>query len=81
MSEKQIHSLRPAEYKGVRSLFAELAEVHPSVIAVLEGHCPGEVYVDDVAHPRTAYLVSGDGYYLARLESDNFDLRRKTKCH
>ncbi|MEJ2735719.1 MAG: GNAT family N-acetyltransferase [Anaerolineae bacterium] len=25
----------------------------------------GRVYADDVAHPRTAYLISGDGHYLA----------------
>lgn len=52
-------------YELARPLLAGLAEMHLNVTAVLNGDCPGQVYVDSPDAPRAAVLVSGDGYYLA----------------
>ncbi len=52
------------DYSRVRPIFAEL-DIHLNVTAVLDGNSAGEIFVDDVAHPRTAYMTSSDGHYLA----------------
>ena len=65
MLKKYIRQIKQGNYERVRPIFAELAETHLNITAVLDGNCPGQVYADDVTHPKTAYLISGDGYYLA----------------
>lgn len=60
-----MYRIRPNENQKLRPVFADLAKIHLNVTAVLNGTCPGEVYVDNMTNPRTAYLISGDGYYLA----------------
>ncbi len=57
-------------YESVRPLFAGLAEMHLNVTAVLNGDCPGQVYVDSLDSPRAALVVSGDGRYLAGNPQD-----------
>jgi GNAT superfamily N-acetyltransferase len=60
-----MHLVEQDCYEQVRPLFAGLVEIHLNVTAVLDGDCPGQVYVDNPGRPQTALLVSGDGYYLA----------------
>ncbi len=60
-----MQEIAPQDYERVRRIFSDLTEIHLNVVAVLDGVCPGRVYVDDVARPQTAYLISGDGHYLA----------------
>jgi len=59
-----IHELNKADYEKVRPLFRAL-EYHLTSAAVLNGNCPGKVFVDDPANPRTAFMFSPEGCYLA----------------
>lgn len=65
MSRRPIQEIESKDYERLRPIFADLAEIHLNVVTILDGTCPGQVYVDDVAHPRTAYMISGDAHYLA----------------
>lgn len=65
MSMRPIHEIEPKDYEKLRPIFADLAVIQLNVVAILDGTCPGRVYADDVARPRTAYMISGDGHYLA----------------
>jgi GNAT superfamily N-acetyltransferase len=71
MFKQPIHRIKREDYERVRSILGELAEIHLNSIAVLDGSCPGEVYVDDVASPRTVYLISGVLHYLAGVTDNN----------
>jgi RimJ/RimL family protein N-acetyltransferase len=53
-----IHPLQPAEFATTKPLFARLNETQPMCASVLEGVYPGRVYVDDLASPRCALLVT-----------------------
>jgi hypothetical protein len=75
MPDKQFHITESRDYERLRPIFAGLAETHLNVVAVLDGNCPGEIYVDDLRRPQSALLVSGDGYYLAG-QADNLALNR-----
>jgi RimJ/RimL family protein N-acetyltransferase len=69
-----MHRLELQDYERVRPLFKEWGKTHLNAIAVIEGDAPGEIYADDVTHPKTADVVSGDGHYLAGYEGDgNFN--------
>jgi RimJ/RimL family protein N-acetyltransferase len=59
-----VHELTQPEYERVRPLFHPL-RYHLSSAAVLDGHCPGRVFVDDPARPRAAFMLSPEGCYLA----------------
>jgi RimJ/RimL family protein N-acetyltransferase len=63
--EENMERIEPKDYGKIRPLVDELAGIHLNLIAVLEGMAPGQVYADDAAHPRSAYLISSDGHYLA----------------
>lgn len=65
MFMKPIQEIEPKDYEKLRPIMADLAAIQLNVAAVLDGTCPGRAYADDAAQPRTAYLISGDGYYLA----------------
>jgi len=56
--------IEPKDYEKMRPLVDELAGIHLNLIALLEGLAPGQVYADDAADPRSAYLISGDAHYL-----------------
>jgi hypothetical protein len=58
-------ALDAQDYERVGPICAEMANTHLHISAILNGDCPGKVYVDDITHPRAVYLVSGDGHYLA----------------
>ena len=70
-----IHSLRPEEFERARPVFAQMGDMHLHVVAILDGTSPGEVFVDDVASPKTAYMIAGNGYYLAG-DSHNHDFNQ-----
>jgi GNAT superfamily N-acetyltransferase len=53
-----LHRLEPAQFAGVRPLFATLAACQPMCAAVLAGAHPGRVFVDDPVHPRSALLAT-----------------------
>lgn len=65
MSRRLIQEIEPRDYERLRPIMADLSAIHLNVTAILDGTCPGRVYADDVAHPRTAYLISGNWHYLA----------------
>jgi RimJ/RimL family protein N-acetyltransferase len=65
VSTRPIQEIEPKDYERLRPIMAGLSAIQLNVAAILDGTCPGRVYADDVAHPRTAYLISGDGHYLA----------------
>ena len=58
-----LYKLDQTAYARVTPLFQD-RDVHLDIDAVLCGDCPGTVYADDVDNPRTACIVSGDGYYV-----------------
>jgi GNAT superfamily N-acetyltransferase len=73
-----VTSLRKIEaraYENLYPILAELMEMHLNLTAVLEGRAPGEIYADDAANPRTVYLISSDGHYLAG-DAGNQDFNR-----
>ncbi len=64
-------------YEKVRPLF----EGFPHTLitaAVIERYCPGSIYVDDTETPKTALIVSPEGYYLAGDHTDSFSEALKT---
>jgi hypothetical protein len=68
--------LKAQDYGYAWPVCAELARMQLRVSAILNGDCPGEVYVGDITHPQVAYLVSGDGHYLA----GSTDNRVSSRC-
>jgi RimJ/RimL family protein N-acetyltransferase len=68
-----IYKLDPADYERVRPLFRAL-EFHLTSAAVLDGHNPGRVFVDDPTRPQSAFMFSPEGCYLAgRPDNDEFN--------
>jgi RimJ/RimL family protein N-acetyltransferase len=65
-----IQELKKRDYPKVRSLFKEL-EWNLITSAVIEGNSIGRIYTDRVENPRTAFMCTVEGYYLAG--SDNND--------
>lgn len=59
-----IHELRRDQYERVGPLFRPL-RWHLASAAVIDGNSPGRVFVDDPARPRTAFMLSPEGCYLA----------------
>ncbi len=64
-----IYELNKGEYEKVRPLFKEL-DYNLIISAVIEGTSPGRIYVDDLGNPKTAFLCSVGGYYLAGYENN-----------
>ncbi len=68
-----MHGLEEREYEKVRPLFEEL-QWNLIISAVIEGTSPGRVYVDRVEDPRTAFMCTVEGYYLAgSVNNDAFN--------
>jgi len=53
------------QYAAARPLFENLGAFHLSALSVIEGTAPGELWVDDAAHPRVGLLEGPEGTYLA----------------
>jgi GNAT superfamily N-acetyltransferase len=65
-----IHELKRADYERVRPLFRPLA-YHLASAAVLDGTSSGRIFVDDPGQPRTAFMLSPEGCYLAGDPEDH----------
>ena len=64
-----IHKLKEGEYERVLSVL-EGMDFNLSVYAVVEGTCPGWIYVDDVVHPEAAFISSPEGHYVVGNENN-----------
>ena len=65
-----IHELKKRDYEKVRPLFEDL-EWNLITSAVIEGTSPGRVYADSVEDPRTAFMCTVEGYYLAGYDNND----------
>jgi len=65
-----IHELKKRDYRKVRSLFEEL-KWNLITSAVIEGTSPGRVYADRIKDPRTAFMCTAEGYYLAGYDNND----------
>ncbi len=65
-----MHELKRRNYSTVLPLFEEL-EWNLITRAAVEGTSPGRIYADSVAHPRTAFMCTAEGYYLAGNDNNN----------
>lgn len=59
-----ISELREEDYEMVRPLYREL-DYSLTTMAVIDKTSPGRIFVDDALDPRTAFMCSVEGYYLA----------------
>jgi RimJ/RimL family protein N-acetyltransferase len=70
-----ISELENQDYGRVRTLYGEWHS-RLVTVAVLEGRCPGRVYVDDVRNPRSALLwdhVEGELYLAGAADNPAFN--------
>jgi len=65
-----IHELKKRDCEKVRPLFKGL-EWNLITSAVIEGTSPGRVYADRVEDPRTAFMCTAEGYYLAGYDNND----------
>jgi RimJ/RimL family protein N-acetyltransferase len=65
-----IHELKKRDYQKVLPLFKELGW-NLITSAVIEGTSPGRVYTDCVGDPRTAFMCTVEGYYLAGYDNND----------
>jgi RimJ/RimL family protein N-acetyltransferase len=64
-----IYQLSLNDYETTRPLFQGL-EYNVVVRAVIEGTNPGRIYADDRLEPKSAFLCSAEGYYLAGVATN-----------
>lgn len=57
--------IEPQHYPIAQPLFAPFDSYHLCAQAVLEGTLPGQVWVDNLSHPRVGFLSGSEGQYLA----------------
>lgn len=69
-----IYELKQQDYEKVQPLYQDL-DYHLTIRAVIEGTSPGRIYVDNVGDPKTAFMCSVEGYYLAG-NSENADFNK-----
>lgn len=70
-----IYELEPQDYDRVRPLFAGW-HLYLIVYAVIDGTCPGKIYVDDRENPRTALIwdhAEGELYLAGYARSERFN--------
>lgn len=71
MGEDEItQELKERDHEKVQPLFEEL-RYNLITSAVIEGTSPGRIYADSAADPRTAFMCTVEGYYLAGHDSNN----------
>jgi RimJ/RimL family protein N-acetyltransferase len=64
-----IYRLDRRAYARTRPLFTKL-DHQLTAMAVIEGSCPGSIWVDGIAQPRTAFMASPEGHYLVGYEGN-----------
>lgn len=70
-----VTELTTQDYGRVRALYGEWHS-RLATVAVLEGHCPGRVYVDDLQNPRSALLweqMEGELYMAGAADNAAFN--------
>jgi RimJ/RimL family protein N-acetyltransferase len=65
-----IHELKKTDYPKVRPLFDDL-RWNLITCAVIEGTSPGKIYVDSIKNPKSAFMCTVEGYYLAGNRSND----------
>jgi RimJ/RimL family protein N-acetyltransferase len=65
-----IHELKKRDYQKIKPLFKELGW-NLITSAVIEGTTPGRVYADRAEDPRTAFMCTVEGYYLAGYDNND----------
>jgi RimJ/RimL family protein N-acetyltransferase len=65
-----MHELKKRDYGKVLPLFEDL-DWNLITRAVIEGTSPGRVYVDRAEKPRTAFMCTVEGYYLAGYDGND----------
>ena len=65
-----IHRLELSQYERALPVVANVDHALAAT-AVLEGTCPGQVYVDDVGNPRTVFAVTPEGHWLVGDDSNS----------
>jgi RimJ/RimL family protein N-acetyltransferase len=79
--KRMIFELRLEEYPRIWPIVKELAEYNLFIKTVIEGFTPGRVLVDDVTDPRTTYMDTPEGSFVAGDPGNaefNSSLREKT---
>ena len=74
-----MHELSPADYFLAAPLFASIPHHRVIVFSVLEGGCPGCVFVDDPAHPKTAFVSSITEFFFFGGDPANRDFTTAIK--
>jgi len=68
-----IHELKKTDYQKTQPLFNEL-QWNLITKAVIEGTSPGRIYTDNIEDPKTAFMCTVEGYYLAgNTNNDEFN--------
>jgi GNAT superfamily N-acetyltransferase len=70
-----IVELEPRDYEQARPLFARWRP-YLVIFAVIDGHCPGKIYVDQRDHPRAALLwdhAEGEFYLAGYTHNEGFN--------
>lgn len=65
-----IHELKKKDYPKVWPLFKEL-EWNLITCAVIQGTSPGRVFADNVQDPKTAFMCTVEGYYVAGYDKNH----------
>jgi RimJ/RimL family protein N-acetyltransferase len=65
-----IYLLDKRSYEQVHALFSQM-DHQLTALAVIEGSCPGSIWVDSIAHPRTAFMASPEGHFLVGHEGNS----------
>ncbi len=65
-----MHELKEGDYEKVQPLFKEL-RYNLIIDAVIEGTSPGRIYADSVAQPKTVFVCTVEGYYLAGHDNNS----------
>jgi len=69
-----IYELSANEYEKARPVMKGIDHAL-AVDAVIDGICPGSVYVDDVDRPRTLFAATPEGHYLVGYEENEAKMR------
>lgn len=65
-----IHELKKTDYQKAQPLFDKL-QWNLITKAVIEGTSPGRIYADTVENPKSAFMYTVEGYYLAGNHNNN----------
>ena len=67
-----MQELSPSAFESVKPLFQHIRDMRAAVFTVLEGNQTGRVWVDQVAHPRAAVMISDFCYLTSTPDASEF---------